>query len=235
MAVAGGTLATLLALAMVFAQPILGRRRYQRLVRALRGDPGARARHYRRGIIGEWSAVVVVGIIGAMTGRGPSRIGLPGHGLGAATSEVVEVGVVMGITALAFRLPALREVLRNQAKGFLALLPRTTGERMLFVALAVTAGVCEEILFRGFGIAYVRWLWPGASHGWLIAVTSVGFGFAHLYQGRRGVLLTGVVGALFASVTLSTGSLIPAMVMHALLDLRVLALPDLADVGATRA
>jgi membrane protease YdiL (CAAX protease family) len=190
-------------------------------------------RHYRRGVVGEWSAVAVVAVIGALTRRGRSSIGLTGHGFGGATTEVIEVAVLLGVTAVAFRFPSLREVLRRQAKGFLALLPRTRTERMVFAGLAVTAGVCEEILFRGFGIAYVRWLWPGASHAWLITVTSVGFGFAHLYQGPRGVLLTGVVGALFASVTLSSGSLVPAMVMHALLDLRVLALPDLEEVGAT--
>ena len=93
--------------------------------------------------------------------------------------------------------------------------------------MAVTAGVCEELIFRGFGIAYVRWLWPGATHFWLVALTAAGFGFAHLYQGARGVILTGVVGAVLASLVLATGSLYPAMAIHALVDLRVLALPPL--------
>jgi len=61
-------------------------------------------------------------------------------------------------------------------------------------------------------------------------VTAAAFGFAHLYQGTRGVLLTGLVGAYLAWLTLSTGSLLPAIVIHALIDLRVLALPDLDEV-----
>jgi membrane protease YdiL (CAAX protease family) len=128
---------------------------------------------------------------------------------------------------MVFRADALRDAIRRQVRGFIALLPRTSTERWAFAGLALTAGVCEEILFRGFGLAYIRWLWPGATHDWLIALTSVPFGFAHIYQGARGVVLTGVVGALFASLVLSSGSLLPAMLLHALLDLRVLALPDL--------
>jgi membrane protease YdiL (CAAX protease family) len=231
MAVAGAVLATLLALALVLVQPIAGRRRYQRLLARLPGDPGARVRHYRRGIAGEWIAVAVVLLVGALAGRSPASGGLTARGLGGAEQELIEVGLVLAATAVAFRWGggALREVLRQQARGFLALLPTNGEERVTFAALAVTAGICEEVLFRGFGIAYVRWVWPGATHAVLIVITSTVFGFAHLYQGVRGVVLTGIVGALLASVTLSTGTLVPAMVMHALLDLRVLALPDLSE------
>jgi len=230
MAVVGAALATLLALALVFVQPLAGRRRYRRLLAAIAADPGARLRHYRRGIAGEWVAVGVVGLIGALVGRGPASIGLTAkRGLGGAGATVVEVAVVLAASAVVFRVAggAFRRALRRQAEGFLALLPRSGTERVAFAGLAVTAGICEEILFRGFGIAYVRWLWPGVTHAALITLTSIAFGFAHLYQGPRGVLLTGLVGGLFAAVTVSSGVLLPAMVMHALLDLRILALPDL--------
>jgi membrane protease YdiL (CAAX protease family) len=106
-------------------------------------------------------------------------------------------------------------------------------ERSVFALLAVTAGVCEELLFRGFGIAYLRWLWPGSPRVAVIAITAVAFGLVHLYQGPRGVVLTGLVGAYLAWLVLSTGSLLPAMVIHALLDLRILALPDLTPTGPT--
>jgi membrane protease YdiL (CAAX protease family) len=83
-------------------------------------------------------------------------------------------------------------------------------------------------VFRGFGIAYVRFLWPDAGDGWIILITSAVFGLAHLYQGLRGVVLTGLVGAAFASMTLTTGSLVPAIAVHAMVDLRILGLPDLS-------
>lgn len=231
MGVLGGVLATALVALLVVVQPVAGRRRYRRLLSRLAVDPSARLRHYQRGITGEWIGVGIVAVVGLLTGRSPGSIGLTTHGLGGASDEVLEVALVLAATALLFRYGggALRDVLRRQARGFLALLPATRRERVTFAFLAVTAGVCEEVLFRGFGIAYVRWLWPGAGHAALITLTSIPFGFAHLYQGPRGVVLTGIVGAMLASVTLSTSTLLPAIVMHALLDLRVLALPDLSD------
>jgi CAAX protease family protein len=226
-------LATAAAVLLVAVQPFAGRRRYRRLLETLHDDPGARLRHYRRGIVGEWSAVGLLVVIGVLAGRSPASVGLTGGAHpGAAAAEVAEVAVVLAASAVVFRAPALRATIERQARGFAALLPRTVDERATFALLAVTAGVCEELIFRGFGIAYVRWLWPGASHFWLIAITSVAFGLAHLYQGVRGVLLTGLVGAVLASLVLATGSLLPAMVIHALIDLRVLALPPLSSSDA---
>ncbi|HEX3541164.1 MAG TPA: CPBP family intramembrane glutamic endopeptidase, partial [Acidimicrobiales bacterium] len=89
--------------------------------------------------------------------------------------------------------------------------------------------ICEELIFRGFAVSYLRWLWPAAPRSVIIVITAAAFGLGHLYQGARGVILTGLVGAYLAWLVLSTGSLLPAMVIHALLDLRILALPDLRE------
>ncbi len=223
-------LATALAAALVVVQPWAGRRRYRRLIATVAADPRARMRHYRRGIIGEWATVGVVALIGLLARRGPSSIGLhAGPHPGTSAALVAEVAAFLGVSALVFRFGGrgIREGLRRQARGFEALLPRDRREREVFALLAVTAGICEELLLRGFAIAYVRWLWPGAGRLWLIVITSTAFGLVHLYQGPRGVVLTGLVGAYLAWLVLSTGSLLPAMVIHALLDLRILALPDL--------
>jgi len=235
MKVVAAVLATVLAAVMVFVQPWAGRRRYRRLLAALPHDRGARLRHYRRGIVAEWVGLAAIGVIGLVGGRSPASIGLErGPHATGAEHTVGGVAVMLGISALLFRFGGepIRRVLRRQARGFQALLPRSRPERLTFAVLAVTAGVCEEVLFRGFGIAYVRWLWPDATHTALIGLTSASFGLAHLYQGLRGVLLTGLVGAYLAWLVLSTGSLLPAMIIHALLDLRILALPDLTPTDS---
>jgi membrane protease YdiL (CAAX protease family) len=227
-------LATALAVALVVVQPWAGRRRYRRLVDSVAVDPGARLRHYRRGIIGEWASVAVVAVIGLLAGRGPSSIGVrAGPHPWSNAALVAEVAAVLGLSALVFRFGGrgIREALRRQARGFAALLPTGRRERQVFALLAITAGICEELLLRGFGIAYVHWLWPGATRMWLVVVTAAAFGLVHLYQGPRGVVVTGLVGAYLAWLVLSTGSLVPAMVIHALLDLRILALPDLSPLS----
>ena len=57
----------------------------------------------------------------------------------------------------------------------------------------MTAGVCEELVYRGFMIAYFSAA-LGVSF-WVAAVlSSVAFGIAHFYQGPAGILRTGLVG-----------------------------------------
>jgi uncharacterized protein len=87
----------------------------------------------------------------------------------------------------------------------------------LFVVLSLTAGICEEFLFRGFVMGA---LFRAGLDTWLVVVlSSVMFGFAHLYQGRGGSVGTGILGALFGSVRIATQNLLPAVVWHSALDI----------------
>ncbi len=53
-----------------------------------------------------------------------------------------------------------------------------------------------------------------------LAASSLAFGLGHIYQGRAGVLRTGLAGLGFGLLFLLTGSLIPSIVLHAILDLQ---------------
>src|SRR5207244_124912 len=66
-------------------------------------------------------------------------------------------------------------------------------------------------------------------------IASVVFGLGHAYQGWRGMLLTGVVGAFLAALYLVSGSLITPMIVHALMDMRSghLAFAALSRAGET--
>ena len=81
--------------------------------------------------------------------------------------------------------------------------------------LAVSAGVCEEVVYRGFMLWFsTRWLglWPA------VIVTSVLFGFAHLYLGKTHVLRTSIVGLLFALIAVGSASVWPVIALHAFID-----------------
>jgi len=97
------------------------------------------------------------------------------------------------------------------------LFPRTPLQKALFVLLALTAGICEEFLFRGFVMAA---LFRAGLAGWLVVVlSSAMFGVAHIYQGRGGSVGTSILGTLFALVRIAYHSLLPAVAWHAVLDI----------------
>jgi membrane protease YdiL (CAAX protease family) len=97
------------------------------------------------------------------------------------------------------------------------LLPQSLIERLPFFALAVTAGICEEFLYRGFAMAALRRTGLG---GWeVVLISSMLFGLAHLYQGRGGLVGTLLIGTVFGIARIAYDSVIPAMVWHAALDI----------------
>jgi membrane protease YdiL (CAAX protease family) len=107
-------------------------------------------------------------------------------------------------------------VVRLRALGS-RLFPRTTAESFLFLFLALTAGICEEFIFRGFVMA--AFLRLGMAAWQVVLTSSLIFGVAHLYQGKGGIGGTAILGIIFAVVRLAYYSLLPVIVWHATLDI----------------
>jgi len=105
------------------------------------------------------------------------------------------------------------ELMRKLAER---LLPHSPVEFAPYCALAVTAGVCEEFLYRGFAMAALSR--AGAPLWGVIVISSALFGLAHSYQGKSGIAGTGILGLLFAVSRLVFNSLLPVMVWHAAVD-----------------
>jgi uncharacterized protein len=101
------------------------------------------------------------------------------------------------------------------------ILPRTSTETMLYAALACTAGLSEEFLYRGFVFAVFSRMFEGFALSLSIAavLSSAWFGIGHMYQGPRGIITTFVVGILFSIIRVWSGSLIPSVAAHAGIDL----------------
>lgn len=103
------------------------------------------------------------------------------------------------------------------------IMPRGRSETFVYAALACTAGISEEFLYRGFVFAaFVRMIVNyGAPNGLAAILSSGWFSLAHLYQGRRGLITTFIVGLIFVSLRIWTGSLVPAIAAHIGLDLAI--------------
>lgn len=81
-------------------------------------------------------------------------------------------------------------------KSFSYFFPATWTERRWWVFVCITAGVCEEALFRGFMLHYLH-VFPWTLNLTLaLLISSLIFGLNHLYQGAGGVAGTAIVGFL---------------------------------------
>jgi uncharacterized protein len=226
---------------LVVGEPLVGHVLHRRFEGRLRTDPGARRSFYRRLLVLEWGLAVLALIVWlSAPGVDAGAVGLqwPQRWPGLLTCGVVLLVLFFVVASTrVLRSGALLEAAepaRRPGEGrhaepsgaaTLALLPRTAAERRLFTLVGVTAGVCEEWLYRGFFLAVVAALAGGLPTGVLVLVAAVAFGLAHAYQGRVGIVTTGVLGGVMAAVYLDTGSLLLPVVLHALIDLRFLLVP----------
>ena len=109
-------------------------------------------------------------------------------------------------------------------KSFSYFFPATWTERRWWVFVCITAGVCEETLFRGFMLHYLH-VFPWTLNLTLaLLISSVMFGFNHLYQGAGGTAGSAIVGFLFGLLFLLTGNLLLPIIFHGVIDLRMLAI-----------
>lgn len=117
----------------------------------------------------------------------------------------------------------LRRVGRSESRGermrqmAKAILPHSKVELVTFLGLAVTAGVCEEFLYRGFAMAV--FLRADLSAAVAVLLSSALFGVAHLYQGRGGLLGTLILGIVFGTLRMWAASLVPPIFCHIAVDL----------------
>lgn len=98
------------------------------------------------------------------------------------------------------------------------LIPRTKKEKRWFAMTAFAAGLCEEVVFRGFLLYLLSAVFPTISNYLMVIAVGLLFGLAHFYQGLKGILKTALLGTLFGLLYLGTDSLILCVVLHFLFD-----------------
>src|SRR5258707_14100112 len=91
-----------------------------------------------------------------------------------------------------------------------SMLPQRGIELTFWIALSVTAGICEETIFRGYLQRQFMALTKSAPAG--ILLSAAAFGAAHAYQGFRMVILIGLYGAMFGILAYWRGTLVPGMI-----------------------
>lgn len=101
---------------------------------------------------------------------------------------------------------------------------RTFGTMFVFnaakaasVPTSLSAGFCEEFLFRGFLILLIARAGGGPKAQ--ILWSTLAFGLAHILWGPVGMLFTVALGCSFAVVTTWRGSVWSAVAAHTLLNL----------------
>lgn len=203
-------------------QPVHGARSYRRYVSKIAaGEQPDRVAKYRETLLLEWIALAALVAVWLVLGRSFARLGFTTpDGTGFLVGLFV-LAAFVGLLVRAWR-GARRADDETRAKVSAALgdltwfLPNTRRTYRWFVGLSLTAGVVEETIYRGFVFWYLGHFMPVWA---VVAVSAVGFGLAHSYQGALGMARVTLVGVAFGAFYVLTGSIWLPMLAHAALDI----------------
>ncbi len=207
---------------LFLVQPWYGRRAWVKLQASIAaGEPVSRVVIYAQTMAVQWAVFVLLLVGWWFLERPFAWLGVHGT-VGTGFGVVAVLGfialAVLGVIAWRTREASDDEKREQRDKlGDLApILPQDDRDLRAFFALSITAGVVEELLYRGFVLwVLAQWmpLWAA------VVLSSVAFGLAHSYQGRAGMLRTGAIGLLFAVLFVASGSIWLPMLFHALFDM----------------
>jgi len=114
-----------------------------------------------------------------------------------------------------------RDQSRIHFKENIGFLPASGQEFIHYLFLAFSAGICEEIVFRGYFIRYFEW-WFGSGGptgvALALAIPALIFGVAHLYQGWKAVVKIVAMAIMFGAFFLLTDSIWALVLLHSLVD-----------------
>lgn len=206
---------TLFILALMLALSFTGARRAE----AARHTP--RPLLYATTIAVQWTLVGLVWL--GIRRRGHTVRELTGKAWRSIDDALLDVAIAAGfwigavaVLALTARLLRFAPKLDEMRKSLDFLAPSNGLELALWVVLSLTAGVCEEIVFRGYlqrqFAALTRSVFAG------VLASAIVFGASHAYEGGIRMILVGLLGAMLGALAVVRKNLRPSMIAHAWQD-----------------
>jgi membrane protease YdiL (CAAX protease family) len=123
----------------------------------------------------------------------------------------------IGFFAAATAAEALTRALGGSPANTAFLLPHGVPESVLWVFVSVTAGVCEEIVFRGYLQRQLAALTGSVTAG--ILLQAIAFGISHGYQGLAPMAITGSYGLVMGILAWWRGNIRASALAHAATDI----------------
>jgi membrane protease YdiL (CAAX protease family) len=163
-----------------------------------------------------WEWLLVGYIYWGLRRRGKSIRNIAGLRWKSAFDFFIDIAIAFGFwIAAIFVLGIVSRLVHanGMAETARRLAPQGLFESLLWIALSVTAGICEETIFRGYlQRQFVAWT-RSAPIGVLLSAAL--FGAGHVYQGAKATVVIGVYGLMFGILAEARKNLRPGIMTHA--------------------
>jgi hypothetical protein len=163
-----------------------------------------------------WEWILVAYVYLGLRRRGKSMPNIAGKSWKSPSDFLIDVAIAFGFwIAAIFVLNLVAHAVGSKGMSQAArlLAPQGPFESLVWIALAVTAGICEETIFRGYlQRQFIAWT-RSAPIGVLLSAAL--FGAGHIYQGAKATVVIGVYGLMFGILAEARQNLRPGIITHA--------------------
>ena len=129
----------------------------------------------------------------------------------------LSAAILVGVVALAEALLMVRSPEERRKLWVRQIIPRNNAERAVWVVSSIAAGATEEIIFRGVFFALVAAITRSIAAG--AVISAIVFALAHFRQGWKSMAFIPAIALLFQWLIIYSGSLVPAMIVHAVYNI----------------
>lgn len=166
-----------------------------------------------------WIGVLIVVVLWVIAQR-------PFMNLGLRWPETdILVWSLTGLFIISYIIETISELRREGSEDEIIksapFLPKDWSEFSSYLFLAFSAGICEEVVYRGFMVNYLMSVFENPIIGFNMAVIfpAVVFGIVHMYQGMKSVLKISIMSLLFSTIYIFSQSLLIVVILHSAVDI----------------
>ena len=221
----------ILVISMTIFFPISGYYEIRKLKKSIaEGDNHKKIKFYYQQIIWSWIPIFLILIMIPLSGMNLKSIGIKWIDIDTSSVSKWVFFPTIGFyliyllynTYLIIIYKYNRESRVKVAKGlvddFKWFLPITRKEKRLWSRVSISAGITEEILYRGYFFYALATVFPNLSIIHILFIATIIFGVGHIYLGKE-VIKSTLLGLLFGIFYIVFDSIIPVIIIHIAQDL----------------
>ena len=135
------------------------------------------------------------------------------------------IGIVLLILVLVFSIIQYKSsnitsdnftTVKDKMKDIYLYLPKTRREFNWFIILSISAGICEEIIFRLFLFEFLK---ENANLLIAFVLTNIIFAITHIGSGKQNIISSFILGLLFSAIYYFTENIWIAVILHIAIDI----------------
>jgi membrane protease YdiL (CAAX protease family) len=195
----------------------------QTMMKEMVFTPSLKKQLYFGNSLSLWILALVLVLANWLMGRAPIDFGFhwppPELSRNAILSLIAFVLLYGADLVYETAFPKNREKTIQDWKKNIPFLPASITEFKPFIFLALTAGICEEFVFRGYFISYFYNLLGEEYAIAAVVIPTLLFALVHQYQGKKAMIKIFFMAFFFGLIYYYTGSLWQVMFLHFLVDL----------------